>query len=86
MLLWYLYKGGTTIKESKGIPIMKVRMVTSRGKGGGHDLRGVYTGAGNLLFFNLCGTYMTVYFIIIHWTIYMIYAIFCMYALSQQKM
>lgn len=66
MLLWYLYKGGITIKQSQGFPLMKVGVVTSRGKGGRHDLRGVYRGARNLLFFNLRGTYMTVHFIIIH--------------------
>lgn len=45
----------------------KSGVVTSRGKGGGCDLRGVYVGPVNLSFFIPCGSYsyMGVHFIAI---------------------
>lgn len=62
MLFRHIYTGGTT----RELLIQKSKVVTSRGKRGGHDLRRVYTGAGNVLFSKLSGSYMGVHFVIMY--------------------
>lgn len=49
-----------TSRKARKLPSRKSGVVTSRGKGGGHDLRRVYTGARNVWFFILCDSYMIV--------------------------